>query len=365
MIIVHIAEAFAGGISTFLKLLIENMPHDRHVIIHGERPQVAKFEDIRKDFNYPNVEFIRWNSAQRSIHPIKDTKAFAELYKILRPFRKTGVDAIHLHSSKSGFIGRMVCNVLRFPNVIYTPNGAPFMVGKSVFSNTMYKALEKLGSAFGGKVVCCSESERVAYAKAGIKAVTINNGINLTKEPDHISTYIDSSKFRIAFSGRVLDQKNPALFNRIASYFVDLPQFEFIWVGDGPDVKMLKSPNIRITGWLPQHEAKQIIKASHIYLSTAKFEGLSFSVLEALAMKKPVLLTDCIGNCDMIKDGLNGDLYRDAKDAINKILRYYNNMDMLSIMGHNSMQYCYDEFDIKHTQSQYRSLYEGAPISQQ
>lgn len=364
MTIVHIAEAFAGGISTFLKLLIENMPHDRHIIVHGERPLVARFEDLKKDFDYPNVEFIRWHSAQRSVHPVKDTQAFVELYKILKQLKKTDIDAIHLHSSKSGFIGRMVCKLMGFPNVIYTPNGAPFMVGKSAFSNAMYKALERLGYRFGGKVVCCSESEREAYAKVGIKAVTINNGINLPNDSEHISAYIDQGKFRVAFSGRILDQKNPDLFNKIASYFVDLPQFEFIWVGDGPDVKLLRSPNIKITGWLPQLEAKQIIKASHIYLSTAKFEGLSFSVLEALAMKKPVLLTDCVGNCDMIKDGLNGDLFKDAKDAINKILQYYNNMDMLSIMGTNSMQYCYDEFDIKDTQLRYRRLYRGVSISQ-
>lgn len=357
MTIIHVVEAFAGGIAVFVKSLVQHMPDDLHIIIHGERPEVNTFKDLRKDFPRKNVRFIRWHSAQRSLHPRKDLSASLELYTVLRRLRRKDLlDAVHLHSSKSGFIGRVICRVLNIPNVVYTPNGAPFLVANSRFSNYVYKQLEKLGSLFGGQVVCCSPSEQEVYEDAGIKAITINNGIvpSLSRTTSKLPA---KTKFRVLTSGRILDQKNPRMFNTIAQYFEDLDQFEFIWVGDGPDAALITSGNILITGWLTPEEVIEIVHTADIYLSTAKFEGLSFSVLEALALKKPVLLSDCVGNRDMIKGGLNGSLFENADQAIVSILQYYNNHQMLPIMGQHSGSFCEDKFDVATTRQQYRELY--------
>jgi glycosyltransferase involved in cell wall biosynthesis len=357
MIIIHVVEPFAAGIAVFVRSLVENMPDDLHIIVHGERAEVTKLKDIKKEFSRSNVRFIRWHSAQRSLHPGKDFSAAMELYTILRRLRKKNLlDAVHLHSSKSGFIGRVVCRLLKIDNVVYTPNGAPFLVGNTQLSNYMYKQLERIGSLFGGQVVCCSPSEQGAYEDAGIRAITINNGIT---NADHSSLFVtpEKSRFRIVTSGRVQRQKNPRLFNSIAEYFKDLDQFEFVWIGSGPDTALLKSDNIKITGWLPPAEVVKLVQSADIYLSTSKFEGLSFSVLEALALKKPVLLSDCVGNRDMVKSGLNGDLFENPQQAIIKILQYYNNQHMLTIMGKHSASHCEDVFDVLDMQQQYKELY--------
>lgn len=357
MIIIHVVEPFAAGIAVFVRSLVENMPDDLHIVVHGERAQVTRFEDIKKEFSRSNVRFIRWQSAQRSLHPTKDLSAVLELYTILRRLkRKNLLDAVHLHSSKSGFIGRVVCRFLGIDNVVYTPNGAPFLVGNTQFVNYMYKQLERIGNLFGGQVVCCSPSEQEAYEDAGIRAITINNGIVTTPKAKSIATE-PKIKFRIATSGRVLRQKNPQLFNAIANYFKELDQFEFLWIGSGPDSPLLTSPNIRITGWLPPEEVAKLVRSADIYLSTSRFEGLSFSVLEALTMKKPVLLSDCVGNRDMVKSGLNGDLFTTPQQATLKIMQYYNNSQMLPLMGEHSASHCEDVFDIVDTQQQYKNLY--------
>src|ERR1700750_1816886 len=153
MKIVHVAEAFAGGIPVFIKSLVDNMTDDSHIIIHGDRPYVTSAAIIKKRFTEPNVRFIAWTGAQRSIHPYKDLIAFFQLFAMLRRLRnKELADVIHLHSSKAGFLGRLVCRLLGMKNVVYTPNGAPFMVGTSRLSNTIYRRLEQVGSKLGGKV---------------------------------------------------------------------------------------------------------------------------------------------------------------------------------------------------------------------
>ncbi|WP_431211959.1 glycosyltransferase [Puia sp. P3] len=255
--------------------------------------------------------------------------------------------------------------------VIYTPNGAPFFVGNNSFSNFLYKQLERLGTIFGGRVVCCSPSELKAYNAIGIKALNINNGVDIEERPleplprlsnTGIKTRypgLRSGKFRIVTSGRIEDQKNPTLFNTIAKYFEEFHDFEFLWIGEGADREMLTSKNIVITGWLSTEDTKDLIAASQVYLSTSTFEGLPFAVLEALALKKPVLLTDCVGNRDIVNKRLNGDLFTSEDEAIIKILQYHNNRDMLQIMGEYSQQHCEQEFDVYSTFTSYRSLYKS------
>ena len=360
MTIVHVVEPFASGIAVFVKYLTETMPEDLHVIIHGERRQVMPAIDVRRTFSSSNVRFVKWRSAQRSINPLKDFLALAELYKILRRLRhKDLVDVVHLHSSKGGFLGRVACRLLGIKNVFYTPHGAPFLSGKTMFSKYLYRQIERLGKSLGGKVICCSPSELNAYLSLGIHATYVSNGVAVEDRTQAISDK-RKQKFRVITTGRITGQKNPTLFNSIAQYFRDFDQFEFIWAGDGDDKHLLTEKNIIITGWLKQHEIKKLVSEADMYLSTALYEGLSFGVLEALTLHKPVLVSHCVGNMDVVKNGINGDLFRTEAEAIVKILQYHNNREMLLVMGSFSKSICDAEFDVKNNFNNYKELYANA-----
>lgn len=358
MRIVHIVEPFASGIATFVRSLVNGMPDDEHVIVHGERAQVMPSDIVIQDFPKNNVRFIRWQSAQREIRPVKDWNALRELRTILRQLKKEGpIAAVHLHSSKSGFLGRLACRAAGITEVIYTPNGAPFLAG-SYIARWLFKQLERLASTIGGRVVCCSHSECRAYREIGIDATCINNGVFVRRRLKR-RLQVKTNRFRVVTCGRVIGQKDPALFNAIASYFADFPGLEFLWIGDGPDRHLLTSKNITVTGWRSIRETERLLGTGDVYISTSHFEGMPFAVLEALVLGKPVLLKDCIGNKDIVLNGTNGDLFENSDDAILKILRYYNNREMLPIMGEHSKQHCQQEFDVQHTSAAYRDLYAG------
>jgi glycosyltransferase involved in cell wall biosynthesis len=361
MRIVHVVEPLAGGIVTFLASLVENLPGDTHIVVHGRREHVTPLAEVKKKFAYPNVKFIRWTSAQRSLHPTKDIKAFIELYRILKKLKeKKLMDVVHLHCSKGGFLGRVACRMLGLQHlVIYTPNGAPFMAGTNIISNYMYKLLEQAASFFGGQVVCCSPSEQEAYRKAGIEAITINNGIPYQQILRQEKTVRKDNVFRVVTSGRIVDQKNPGMFNRIALFFEEFTNFEFLWVGDGDDRELLTAKNIRVTGWLPAGKVNGILAKADVYLSTARYEGLPFAVLEALAMDRPVLLTDCIGNRDL-NNNLNGAVFSDQQQAIYRLLQFYNNASMLKVMGQHSGSFCKSHFNLADTFRRYQKLYQQA-----
>ncbi len=360
MKIIHIVEPFASGVAVFVRSLTEAMPDDLHIVVHGERKELISAAEVKKNFPRQNVRFIKWRSAQRSIDPVRDLLALSELYTILRRLKKKNlVDAVHLHSSKSGILGRAACRMAGINNFIYTPNGASFLSARNKLVRFIYKRLEKLGYCFGGKVVCCSASELAEYVKLGIGAAYINNSINISEDPEKQSRKT-GDHFRIVTSGRIENQKNPELFNSIAAYFKDMGQVEFAWIGEGEGKKFLTSENIIVTGWRSSKEVNEEVAGADLYLSTSHYEGLSFGVLEALALRKPVLLSNCTGNRDIVKKGINGGLFNSADDAIVKILQYYNNREMLQVMGNYSGEICRTEFDIKQNFSKYRDLYAGS-----
>lgn len=360
MVIVHVVEPFASGVAVFVKLLTEAMPEDQHIIVHGERLSVKPANEVKREFTTPNVRFIRWKSACRSIHPVKDLKALGELYTILKRLKERDlVDAVHLHSSKSGFLGRAAARLAGIPTVLYTPNGAPFLSAKSRISRLLFKTIERAAGLLGGKVVCCSPSEYEAYRQLGIAASYINNGIQLSGF--QIEKPVKTNRlFTIVTSGRIDDQKNPELFNSIAKQFADMKDVRFVWIGDGAQRSLLTSSNITITGWKESEEVKSLVGNANVYLSTSRYEGLSFAVMEALAQHKPVLLTNCTGNSDMVRQGMNGDLFADGQEAVIRLLHYYNNPEMLQVMGQYSAAICDADYDMEINFRKYRNLYMGS-----
>jgi glycosyltransferase involved in cell wall biosynthesis len=362
MKIVHVIEPFASGVALFVKSLTETMPEELHIVIHGERNQVMPAREVKSTFPKGNVRFLRWHTVQRSINPFKDLLALRELHKVLcRLKKKNLVDAVHLHSSKSGLLGRLACRLAGIENVIYTPNGAPFLSNRNVLLNFFFKQLEKFGSGLGGKVVCCSASESEEYKKIGIEASHINNGISFRTTTPPTQVRSDRNKFCVITSGRIESQKNPALFNEIATYFEEFEQIEFIWAGDGQERDLLTARNIKVTGWLDSEEVAAQVAQADMYISTSVFEGLSFGVLEALALRKPVLLSNCVGNADVVKNGLNGDIFQNGTEAIMKILNYYNSPEMMEVMGENSREICQAEFNMDRNFLNYKNIYLGNP----
>ena len=185
--------------------------------------------------------------------------------------------------------------------------------------------MEKFASFFGGKIVACSQSEKEAIEEQGIKNVTfINNGIKPLEIEKKVNT---SDKITIISVGRLSIQKNPKLFNDIALEFIDNPNIQFIWCGDGELKSELTSPNIKCTGWIERKTLKNYLANADIYLSTSLWEGLPLSVLEAMSIGLPVVLSDCVGNRDLVE---NKDfLYQDKQKAVQMINYYIKNKKIL------------------------------------
>lgn len=360
MKIVHIVEPFAAGVATFIRQNIECLPYDQHIIIHGERKEYNDVENVKNTFPKHNVRFIRWANIAREIHPLHDLRALFALIMVLKRFKDA--DAIHLHSSKAGFLGRIACNLLGIKNVIYTPNGLSFLMVNKKWTNRMvYLAIEWMATLLNGKIIAASPSEQAALKKLRLNAGCIANGTQIYPLEGGVAMPKNASVrdkiFTIVTVGRIEEQKGPAYFYNIAKYFEQNPNIRFVWVGDGPDRHMLSSKNIFVTGWKKRDEVADFVREADLYLSTAQWEGLPFAVLEAMSLGKNLLLSKCVGNEDLVEEGKNGMLFQKPSEAVELIKLFYQHPFLVNLMGYQSHLICRDKFDAKNTALQYRMEY--------
>lgn len=351
MKIVHVVECFAGGVFSFLSNLTNELDKEEYIVIYGINRDNTP-SDFREKFP-PNTKFIPWKNASRSLNPLKDIKALWELYIILK--RIDGIDIIHLHSSKAGFLGRIVSFLLgKSKKTIYTPHAISFLrLDVSPKKRKIFIWMEKFAGFFGGKIVACSQSEKEAIEEQGIKNVTfINNGIKPLQIEKKENT---SNKITIISVGRLFIQKNPKLFNDIASEFKDNPNIKFIWCGDGELKSELTSPNIKCTGWIERKKLENYLANADIYLSTSLWEGLPLSVLEAMSIGLPIVLSNCVGNRDLIED--NGFLYNNKIEAIKNINNLLKNKRNIRKQGLNSKKMIERRFNIENMVRAYLNIY--------
>ncbi len=352
MKIIHVVESFAGGVYDFISDLVLGMSKDEHTIIYAKREHTP--ENFKKKFP-KNVIFIQWSQATREINPVQDFKAYIELIEHLK---KLQIDSIHLHSSKAGFLGRIAAKKMRLSNkVIYTPHGVSFLrEDVSPIKHRVFVWLEKTGSWLGGTTVACSKSEMEQFHRYNIPAQYVNNGIAC--KTDHKSN--KNNKLTVGTIGRITYQKNPHLFNEIAKYFLDNKSIKFIWIGGRGELEdQLISSNITKTGWLSRKEVNTELSKIDIYLSTSLWEGLPLSVLQAMCFEKPLLLSNCVGNRDLVKTNYNGILFNDTDDGITALQEMIDHSDKREEMGSHSLEIVKKEFSIKQMIDGYKLLYEA------
>lgn len=345
--VVHIVEALGGGVYTYFKNLShyfgdENISKyiETTIIYSSKRKEIVP-ENIKKDFS-ANVTLIEIDMV-KELSPIKDFRSSLTIRKLLKTINPT---IIHLHSSKAGVLGRFANTLLlnHQKKAYYTPHGYSFLRQDiSGVKRELYKLIEKYTQLFfGGTTIACGDTEH-AISKGFGQSILVRNGIDI----DNIEQYYQpcqNKRLTIGIVGRITFARNPKLFNQIALKFSN---YDFVWIGDGEDRHLLTAPNIKITGWFTDNtQVFPLLNQLDVYLQTSLWEGLPLALLEAMALKKPIVATNIIGNKDIVNNGINGYLFDNIEqlDTIFEQLSFAENREKL---GKNAYKNCVEKFDYR------------------
>lgn len=105
-----------------------------------------------------------------------------------------------------------------------------------------------------------------------------------------------------------------------------LPDAHLVVIGDGPERAALESASPRgrvtFTGQLSHEDVLRYLRAADIYVLSSRTEGLSHTLLEALAVGTPSVASRVGGNPEVITDGVDGLLVSpDNPDALAEAVR--------------------------------------------
>lgn len=88
-----------------------------------------------------------------------------------------------------------------------------------------------------------------------------------------------------------------------------------------------------------------MVKDFDVFIQTSLWEGLPFTILEAMALRKPIIATDVIGNKDAVEHGYNGFLCSSLDDFKNAVLQLIQNKSLRNKMETNSRERVVELFD--------------------
>ena len=259
-----------------------------------------------------------------------------------------------MHSSQSGVLGKLASWNYKSSKV-YSPHGFAFLKqDTTIWKQNIYKGIESIFALFDCILVASSKTEYEVAKHITSKVKLITNGINTSSLNEYLNIIPNNEKPVVGMIGRALPQKNPAFFNRIAEL---MPDVHFEWIGDGDLRKLLTAPNIHIVGWGPRDEALHYLAKSDIYIMTSLWEGMPLSLLEAMYLKKPCIVTNVVGNKDVIQNDINGFVCNNENEFVNKIHYLIENKNERQRMGLEAHKDVVERYNSRIMAEKYNEVY--------
>ena len=353
--IVHIAEAFGGGVLSMLTHLANHAAATGVdvTVLHSIRPETpTDFSTLfRPDVKLVHVDMVREVSITRDLRSVR---------VLIRNLRDCKPTAIHLHSSKAGVLGRLAARIAA-PNatVLYSPHGLSFLrCDVSRMKRFAYLSFERVAARIGGTVVACSGSE-LGEIRRQIRpksAVLVENGVRVAEIPTRRTR--GDRKVVIGMSGRASFQKNHEAFVRLADRLHGA-DVEFLWIGGNaaeiPDPG--QRPAVVCSGWVTRAQALALTSELDIYVQTSRWEGMPVALIEAQVAGIPAVVTDVVGNRDVVIHGVTGYVATNAEEMAAYLTVLRDDRQLREQMGEAARKRAIQRFSLNAILRQWHALY--------
>jgi glycosyltransferase involved in cell wall biosynthesis len=238
--------------------------------------------------------------------------------KIIRAMKALAPDVVHTNGIVLDLLGYRLAKMTKCKLILtihsHVFGDYPHKFGRIAGTALAYLHLALMkDKRYVSRVVCCSKSLSQIYGRENGAALRyIRNGVDTTRFSR--STLADQGVLREKLGippgkrvfitvARMVKVKNIAETIR-AFANNNLADDVLLVVGGGPELEPLKRQygdmrNVRFTG--QQNHVEEWLKASDVFISSSISEGLPTSVIEAMAMGLPVVLSDIPQHCELFE----------------------------------------------------------------
>lgn len=151
----------------------------------------------------------------------------------------------------------------------------------------------------------------------------------------------NSDRIRIVMVGTLQPRKGVNLFSDVADYAADNGlNWEFVWAGTATDTSVRKSNNVNYLGYLDENDLSCLLESSDLFFLSSVDDPFPLSVLEAIQLKKRVVVFKDTGIYEVIHGVSGTGIYSThsvgaAVGAIKKALN--ETIDIVRYEGINQM----------------------------
>lgn len=344
--------------------------------------QLMKGLKLRQDIEFELVvmnseihykEILDWDI---KIHYIlrkskKDISVFRKFYKICKIYQP---DIVHCWESMAAVIAVPVCKILNIKLVNGMVTNTP--VKQNALNKYWLRA--KLTFPFSNIIIGNSQAGLKAYGAPANKSECIYNGIDLSRFENlknkpavmkEIFGNIPKDIFVVGMVAAFEDRKDYKLLIKAAESLLSVnSNIRFVLVGDGANFYEIKnqvpsilSDKIIFLGKKSDVESIVNIFDVGVLLTNTKVhgEGISNSLLEYMALSKPVIATRSGGTTELIVDRHNGYLIDgdNDKQLIDAIGELMKNRNLIHELGNNGKQLVHQKFDSSIITNHYANMY--------
>jgi glycosyltransferase involved in cell wall biosynthesis len=304
----------------------------------------------------------------------KDLSIFKQLFNLCKTIQP---DIIHCWDSMTAIYSAPICKLLKIKLV----NGmvTDTIVTRKLLSKSWLRA--RLTFPFSDVIIGNSLAGLRTYGAKRSKSVCIYNGFNFERidnlvAPEQLRNEIlwkaDEQLFIVGMVAAFEPRKDYTTLLHCAIKLCgeENNNYCFLLVGEGTMMVSLKK-------LVPEQLARKIIFLNRrsdveslinifdvaVLLTNSKLhgEGISNSILEYMALAKPVIATAGGGTNELVIDNYNGFLIPvgNEQELTHKIKTLKKNKDLIEQLGENGRKTIMEKFNIKLMTNQYISLYKS------
>jgi len=369
-LIVHVVYRLGvGGLENGLVNLINHLPaaRYRHAIVC--LTQATEFRQ-------------RIRRADVSVHEIhkragKDPAAYWRLWRLLRQLDPDVVHTRNLATIDCQFVAALAGVRGRVHGEhgwdVYDLHG----------TNRRYRQLRRLAAKFVGRFVTMSRDlERWLVSDVGVPAACVTqiySGVDATRFHPRVGPrgafgpagFCDERSFVIGTAGRLEAVKDPATLVRgFVALLERQPQLRerarLVFIGDGALREALQAQiaqaGIGQLCWLAgsRDDVPALLRGLDLFALPSLNEGISNTILEAMATALPVVATRVGGNLELVREGRTGRLFpaSDATAVADALVAYAAEPELARRHGAAARAVVEAEFALTRMVDEYAAVYE-------
>jgi sugar transferase (PEP-CTERM/EpsH1 system associated) len=368
-LIAHVMHRFdTGGLENGIVNLINHMPEStyRHAVI-----ALTEITDFRQRIKRDDVEFIALNKAPGHVFWI-----YPQLFKLFRKIRPAIVHTRNLAALEAQVPAWLSGIGVR----IHGEHGRD--VGDYYGTNKKCQWIRRIYSPFVKHYIALSRDladylthpvgispNRVTQIYNGVDAIRFHPAQHRQSIPD--SPFNGADYWIVGTAGRmqtVKDQTNlaKAFVLAIQQAPVLRERLRLIMVGEGPlrreSEVILQAAGMADLAWLPgeRRDIPDVMRGFDCFVLPSIAEGVSNTILEAMATGLPVVATAVGGNTELVEEGRNGRLVPASNPAqlASAIVELAQQPEIAHAMGQHGRRLVEQNYSMDAMVRNYQQLYD-------